>query len=323
MKKRYIPLIMLLFIILLGTVCHAEQELGYAKFTDIVTYINHYPIQSHNFQGKTLIAAEDLKHFGFNVKWNEYKRILTITRDKAVKDVDIPYVTCPIKSQIGKNEFMVKTTDVRAFTESYEYATYGGITGYTLINIEDLACIDGVTICWVPEVRALKIWVEGLHESACMCRPIPNYNYYELWGYDSFNWHGPEAEFDFKVFDNGTAFSFAWKGRDDYYYEPVGLYGYGCSMTTEIVDVLDANGDSILKKRISANDFSVWDYYYGYTDLPFAQTVFLSSSDLIRRTDEDGGVIKFNIRLYGESTAFSKTVDHLPYGEPMGKIFSL
>ena len=120
-----------------------------------------------------------------------------------------------------------------------------------------------------------------------------------------------------------AAFSFARKGKNNYYYEPVGLYGRGCSMTTEIVDVLDANGDSILKKKISVNEFSVWDYYYGGTDLPFAQTIFLSSADLIQRTDEDGGIIKFNIKLYGENMAYSIPTDHLPYSIPHGNMISL
>ena len=36
--------------------------------TDIITYIDKGPIQSANIGGRTMISAEDMKYFGFDVK---------------------------------------------------------------------------------------------------------------------------------------------------------------------------------------------------------------------------------------------------------------
>jgi len=140
----------------------ADEVLDYAYVTEIVTYINHVPIESFNFQGETLVKAEDLTHFGFDVKWNGYTKSLTITRNKD-KDIDlynVPAVYLSSKEKIGQPHFMVTTTDVKVFTGNAQYSSYGGVEGYTLINVMDLTCIDNVSASWHPEVNALKIWVE-------------------------------------------------------------------------------------------------------------------------------------------------------------------
>jgi hypothetical protein len=57
------------------------DTIGYAKYTDISAYINHYPIASYNINDYTAIVAEDLRNYGFDVAWNGNDRSLSITRN--------------------------------------------------------------------------------------------------------------------------------------------------------------------------------------------------------------------------------------------------
>ena len=279
--------------------------MGYAKYTNVVTYINNYPIQSHNFKGKTLIAAEDLGNFGFNVKWNEYKRCLTISRNTSISEVYEPYVTCPTQSQIGKNEFMVTTTDVKVYTGNYQYSSYGGVSGYTFIDIDELSCIDGVSVCWVPEVNAMKIWVDGLKVSEIMFRPIPMVNVCSIRNASSvtYNYGYCELSSYMVLYVSGiTNYS------GDYVYDPWA--------TLTVYDVIDANGDSILKNSVSRTGMDTLAYRWGFTDMVYTNVIVLSSDDLYpQKAEERGGIVKFTYRnSQGYEFERSVRVDCLPYG---------
>jgi len=52
------------------------QTMGEIRYSDIVTYINGYPIRSYNIDGNTWICVEDLKDYGFIVIWDSSDRIL-------------------------------------------------------------------------------------------------------------------------------------------------------------------------------------------------------------------------------------------------------
>lgn len=306
MKKKFLAVI---FGVILGTlfstaVCFAAKNLGYAKYTNVVTYINHYPIQSHNFNGKTLIAAEDLGNFGFNVKWNEYKRCLTISRNPSITNVYEPYVTCPTKKQIGKNEFMVTTTDVKVYTGNYQYTSYGGVSGYTFIDVDELTCIDGVSVCWVPEVNAMKIWVDGLEVSSMMIRPIPMVNCYSIWDITNVTYYYDYYESPYIAWISVAGIT----NGEDYVYDPRG--------TLTIYNVIDANGDSILKSPISYTGTNFVAYKFDITGMVYTVTAPINSSKLYpKRAAENGGIIKFTYRDYdGYTLEGSIKVDQLPYG---------
>jgi len=309
MKKfASILIITVLCCVLFGVVSSASVRLGDAIYTDIVTYINHVPIESYNFNGRTLIAAEDLKNFGFDVKWNEYKRTLTITRNKSRNDITESVVYCPDESEIGTKAFTVTTTDVRVFSGRYEFSAYGGIDGYTLIDINDLNCMDKVSVVWVPETRALKIWVEdGLEISQTMLRPVPGFSYYEYeWqapGY-SYYWSWDDEDYGFKM-------DFCMISDDGYYVN-------SDTGVVTITDVIDADGNSVLKKPVDSilTGTSSLPYVYGLSDEWLALCVILFPEDLYPRTAyENGGIIKFTYKEYGYSETMSDSirVDTLPY----------
>lgn len=304
--KKILSFITIVFTLLLtSNVCYANEILGDAIYTDIVTYINHVPIQSHNFNGKTLIAAEDLTHFGFDIKWNEYKRTLTITRNRS-QDIDIPFVTCPTNNEIGKKEFTVTTTDVGVYTGNYRYSSYGGIDGYTLIDVNDLSCFDHVSIVWVPEVRALKIWIEdGLEMYRSVIRPIPNFNYYS-------HYTSPEYRYYWNWADADSVFLL-----DFYMKTNTGYYVDNHSGVVTITDVIDADGNSILRAPVSSpQGTSIWPYRYNLSDAYLSFNVILTAEDLYPKTaSEEGGIIKFSYKEYGYTATMSDSirVDQLPY----------
>lgn len=306
MKKTLFFITIVFTLLFMGKVCYANENLGDAVYTDIVTYINHVPIQSYNFNGKTLIAAEDLTYFGFDVKWNEYKRTLTITRNKNKNDINIPFVTCPTNDEIGKKEFTVTTTDIGVYTGNYKYSSYGGIDGYTLIDINDLACIDNVSIVWVPEVRALKIWVEdGLEMYNYMIRPMPNFTYYE-------DYSAPEYSYYWNWENTDSVFMLNFYMKTDTGYYVNNDYG-----TLTIRDVIDADGNSILKSSPMSNKgTSIWPYRYNLSNAYLSLTLFLTADDLLPKTAlEEGGIIKFSYNEFGYSETISDSirVDQLPY----------
>ncbi|WP_213995972.1 hypothetical protein [Tepidanaerobacter syntrophicus] len=85
MKKKF-TLITLLLLITIGSFAVAKaatntigKVIGQVYSTDIITYIDKSPIQSANIGGRTMISAEDMKYFGFDVKWDPEARRLDIT----------------------------------------------------------------------------------------------------------------------------------------------------------------------------------------------------------------------------------------------------
>ena len=295
-------------VFMLGGVCYASQPLGDAVYTDIVTYINHVPIQSHCFNGRTLIAVEDLQNFGFDVYWNEYKWTLTLTRNHDKNTINVPFVLCPAPYNIGLREFTVTTTDVKVNTGDFQYTTYGGVDGYTFIDVEDLKCFDGVTTEWVPDVRALKVWIDdGLEMYSYMLRAVPAvkyYNYYPSLYYRYYwEWYDMPKQ---------TVLSL-YMLTDD------GCYVDSDYAELEITDVIDADGKSILKSPVKARGTNVWPYVYGWTEGYLSSQVVLTADDLTGRTaQEEGGIIKFKFTdcTYSSNKDImtdSIRVEQLPY----------
>ncbi|MBQ2680195.1 MAG: hypothetical protein IJF98_08360 [Firmicutes bacterium] len=304
MKKIVrIFLVSAIIFMLSGVTCFAGN-LGYAKYTNIVAYINHYPIKSYNYNGKTLIAAEELKYFGFDVEWNEYKRTLKISRNDKTKISDsVPAVFATDPGDVGKNELLITDTDVKVYIHDKQIESYGGLSGYTLINMEDLNRFSSVKVNWVPETKAVKAWVDGVEISKSMLRPVPSFFYYDSYGAPAYkyywNWR----------FDK-TVFLLTISAKTNYN----GTYVW-CNGTFTITDVINADGKSILNKTVSdSSGMSMWPYVYKWTDEPLSHAIILTSDDLKPKTaSEEGGIIKFSYSNYGGYVSDSVRVDQLPY----------
>lgn len=136
--------------------------IGTAYHTDIVAYINHYAIPSYAVNGTSVIVAEDLRNFGFDVVWNQNLRSLTISRNSSIYPKQMDF------SKIGKSgsKFAnLLSTDITVYAKGIKLKSYA-INGYTMIPIESLTMFG--TCSWVPEQRAVKLWVDGLHIRSSM-----------------------------------------------------------------------------------------------------------------------------------------------------------
>jgi len=133
---------------------------GQALHTDIVAYINHYALPSYAANGKSCIVAEDLRNFGFDVIWDGSARTLSITRNS---NTTVKEMTVNKNEPSGKFFSNILETDIKVYANGQRVTSYA-LNGYTMIPIEDLTMFGAVY--WVPEERAIKLWVDGVEQRA-------------------------------------------------------------------------------------------------------------------------------------------------------------
>lgn len=118
--------------------------IGETVYTDIIASINDYNIASYNFNGYTAVVAEDLRNYGFDVKWSPEERALYITRGRTNK-VASTYIA-PIVSpgDVGKTAQSVLYTDIKTYINGNEVSSYN-IGGNTIIYFNDLAAFGSIS----------------------------------------------------------------------------------------------------------------------------------------------------------------------------------
>ena len=307
--KKIISVFLGLYLCLFGGItATANNVIGYSTYSDIVTYINHFPIPSYNFDGKILVAAEDLMNYGFDVHWNEYKWSLTISRSNNNEINNIIPTFKPSENKLGKRELSITTTKVSVFSGNYQYSSFGGVEGKTLINIEDLRCINGVSVTWVPEINAMKVWVEDgleMRYAPYEIRRLNDFKYYDscrgLDTYFYWQWYDTEEFFLMSLAELA--------GKDSSTY-------VSCFGTLQITDVINANGVSILKNRYlsETGEANITPYFLGVSDYYLSRFIILDGDDLYTNTaSEQGGLIKFRYNcVSGNSIEDTIRVNTLP-----------
>ena len=155
--KRII-LATLLFTILFISSAYAKvgDISGTAYNTDIVVYINNYAIPSYAVNGQSVIVAEDLKNFGFDVRWNAEERSLYIDRNtnNSVTEMHVAKL-----EKSGTRFSDILSTDIRVFAHGNQPTSYA-LNGYTMIPVEELSTFGELN--WVENERALKLWLDGV-----------------------------------------------------------------------------------------------------------------------------------------------------------------
>lgn len=172
-RKKLLNLVLVFcFFAVLSTRGYAKTGdiIGYAQYTDIAAYINHYPITSYNINGYTVVVAEDLRNYGFDVEWNELNRTLSIERNG--RSVITPYgQVYKYSSKLGQNSYPYMETDIVTYVNGQKVDSFN-IGGKTCIYLEALSSYGEVV--WVPETRELKVWINYL--SMKEYEPLQEYN---------------------------------------------------------------------------------------------------------------------------------------------------
>ena len=206
--------------------------IGYALHTDIVAYINHYAIPSYAVNGQSVIVAEDLRNFGFDVAWDGYSRTLTITRNGS------PWVTPMNFSKDGMPNTAfhnLLSTDIKVYANGIQIPSYA-INGYTMIPMESLNMFG--EIYWVASERALKMWVDGLHIREIR-QPIDAYtpNYMGVWDSSPYDNNPANGSFTITVYGQQG-------NRVNLYIEAIASYGRRIGTDViEDVDIFDGVGN--------------------------------------------------------------------------------
>ena len=152
------------------------DKIGQALHTDIVAYINHYAIPSYAVNGQSVIVAEDLRNFGFDVTWNANSRSLSIARNG---NTWVTPMNVTKQGATGSKFTDILATDIKVYAGGRRITSYA-MNGYTMIPVEELTMFGEVY--WVQNERALKLWVNGLQISSTKQKvsqyvaPQPTYN---------------------------------------------------------------------------------------------------------------------------------------------------
>ena len=138
-----------------------------AQYTDIDTYINHYPINAYGIDGKLAVVAEDLRDYGFNVDWDEGAWALHISRNDSVSQLTRKDIYKPSQSSGSKFSDIYRST----ISVDYNGIPMEGyaLNGYTLITVNELAALAG-TEEWNEDNRYYNVWIDGL--STCEYKPL-------------------------------------------------------------------------------------------------------------------------------------------------------
>ncbi|MBQ3126574.1 MAG: hypothetical protein IJC15_05830, partial [Clostridia bacterium] len=159
--KRYLAFVLMTAILLSSlaitpaSAAQPGEAIGNVLYSDVVAYIDGYPIRSYNINGYTYIVAEDLLSYGFYVEWrvSEGKLIIHTARTAnytasyvpeknthAVGSIAFPYLYTNVTTWIGTNQI-----------------TGHNIGGNTCICMDDLYKYFGGSYVWNPDDVTLRL----------------------------------------------------------------------------------------------------------------------------------------------------------------------
>lgn len=122
--------------------------------TDIVTSVNGSEIDSINIGGNTLISAEDMIYYSFNVEWNADERTLRVDSVPQAVNGAPPAVTktdVPAGSVLGS----YYETDIVTYLDGEAIEAYN-IGGRTYLHAEAMREL-GYEVVWNDEARTLDV----------------------------------------------------------------------------------------------------------------------------------------------------------------------
>ena len=137
--------------------------INHALPTDIVASINGYQLMSFNVDGLTYIVAEDLRHYGINVTYDNATRSLSLERNADVSSI-APHSTNAHFWEIGTNKTKknILFTDIVTKINGNLVNSYN-IDGATIICFNDLAQFGQVS--YDNDKREISLEIEGIEHN--------------------------------------------------------------------------------------------------------------------------------------------------------------
>jgi len=132
--------------------------MGDVLHTDIVAYIDGYPIRSYNIAWNTYIVAEDLLEYGFHVEWRDAERKLLIHPDRTAAPAAYTTKYTPEKTTApsGTKAMEYVYTDITTWICGDQVTGYN-INGSTCICVDDLAKYFAKEYVYTDADRTLRL----------------------------------------------------------------------------------------------------------------------------------------------------------------------
>jgi hypothetical protein len=133
--------------------------LGDVLYSDITAYINGHVVPTSITDGTTMVVAEDLRNYGFDVVWDGEARALRISPNSA-----LPFSPMQVERSdmpVGAFKMHFVYTDIKTYL-SGEIVESIAVDGQTLIDFELLSRYG--SLGWNGDTRELHLTVESNNE---------------------------------------------------------------------------------------------------------------------------------------------------------------
>jgi hypothetical protein len=167
MKKRFLSLVMALVIAVAlvpavtATANAVGDVLGDVLYSDILAFINGHAIPTSITDGKTMVVAEDLRNYGFDVVWDSEAWALRIE-----PNADAPFSPMKVERSdmpVGTFKMHFFYTNIKTYLSGEQVESIA-VDGETLIDFEILERYG--SIAWNGEAREIRLTVDLTMESA-------------------------------------------------------------------------------------------------------------------------------------------------------------
>ena len=174
MMKKVISAV-LVTVMLVSMLCigvnAAYGKAGNFYYTDIKSYVRGQLINSYNIGGKTVIGAEDLRSYGFNVVWDGANRTLRITDNKGSA---VSNATAAASGPIGAVAGSYYHTDIVTYFNNTAVESYN-LGGVTVIVATELRKF-GYDVTWDGTNR--KVLIDMSSSGISNVTIAPNQSYH-------------------------------------------------------------------------------------------------------------------------------------------------
>lgn len=159
MKKIFFAAIIAVMIFAIPvSAANVGDKISEAVYTDIVAYINNYPMPAYVIDSYAVIVAEDLRDYCCDVVYDEETRSLNITKAGEGASFANKLVYKPNR-ETGEFYTDVLYTDIKTYVNGNEVKSFN-VNGKTMIVIDEFGkYMDGYT--WDSINRAALAWIEG------------------------------------------------------------------------------------------------------------------------------------------------------------------